>query len=185
MAGKNTHLVFVGDSQSKRMLEQDVFHGYSFTDWTKPGATTEQILEHVRKECQRGNKAPKNSLGIVWIGTNDVLQHKQYVFPGNFTKLVKFLKKVFKKMIFLLLPPLLRYPDPQTMVIIQRINKKIQSYQRDNVRILDLFAFCYRDGVIRAKYYEEVMGWNNRVDDIHLNSAAFRKIGAMLKNFFP
>uniref|UniRef100_A0A8D9AYN3 Uncharacterized protein n=1 Tax=Cacopsylla melanoneura TaxID=428564 RepID=A0A8D9AYN3_9HEMI len=181
MPSKYTCLGIVGDSQLNRMLEQDLFYDYQVTDWTEPGATTEQILVHIKKQCQQGNKAPRNSLGILWIGTNDVLQNKHADFHQHFKQLVKFLKKVFKKLIFVLLPPILAFPEKTDTI--KKMNKTIESYRRENVCLVDI-AFCYRDEVIREEYYEPFTECCNFVDDIHLNSAAYRRISSVLQNFF-
>lgn len=179
-------LFFIGDSQPNRMLNCELFHMHEVHNWTEPGAETRQVLELVRKRVQKSEiKFRNDSIGIIWVGTNDVLHNTDGDFNDNFKRLVTYVKRLFTKIILIQIPPILAQPSKTEKI--QTMNKYISSFQNsDKIRILDLFQFVFKDGEILVEFFEENMGQGTRrrTDKIHLNPRALTRIGSMLESHF-
>lgn len=91
-------LFFIGDSQPNRMWNCELFHMHEVHNWTEPGAETRQVLELVRKRVQKSEiKFRNDSIGIIWVGTNDVLHNTDSDFNDSFKRLVTYVKRLYSQ----------------------------------------------------------------------------------------
>lgn len=129
------------------------------------------------KNCILISKVRDDALAIVWVGTKDVLKDRSGFEGCQFKKLVGLLKRVFLKLIFVNLPPILNNTHAHKIGRIIKINDMMQSYKSPKIQILDAFSIC--EG--RAYLYEKVMGRNKRQDLIHLNRSGFELLAKGLE----
>lgn len=94
------------------------------------------------KNCVLISKVRDDALAIVWVGTKDVLKDRSGFEGCQFKKLVGLLKRVFHRIIFVNLPPILNNTHANKMGRIIKINDMIHSYNSPKIQILDAFSIC-------------------------------------------
>uniref|UniRef100_A0A8D8ZCN0 Uncharacterized protein n=1 Tax=Cacopsylla melanoneura TaxID=428564 RepID=A0A8D8ZCN0_9HEMI len=184
-SSSSKQLFFMGDSQLVRMLNCELFHSHEVHNWAKAGSTTREVLDWVKHQVRTsGIRIRRDAVGIIWVGTNDVLNNIETDFNANFKKLVIYSKRIFCKLVLVQLPPI--WARLHHVGTIHDMNTYIESFKgSEKIRILDLFQFCFKDGNIVEENFETTMGAGVKIrqDRIHLNPGALVRIGAMLESF--
>uniref|UniRef100_A0A8D9A2M4 Uncharacterized protein n=1 Tax=Cacopsylla melanoneura TaxID=428564 RepID=A0A8D9A2M4_9HEMI len=195
ISGNKQRVYFIGDSQINILVKTNLFREYDVVNWAFPGKRTDEILEEVRNKIQertkRGVRVEENAIVVIWVGTNDVLQGKCEPFIIYFRKSMKLFRRLFRRILLVTLPPILKPPHktPCKESVI-RMNKCIASFNNSNkkvnIRSINPSQICLKlDGSVRLELYEQKIGNKfTRDDQIQLNLMAFKIIASKIKEIF-
>uniref|UniRef100_A0A8D9F273 Uncharacterized protein n=1 Tax=Cacopsylla melanoneura TaxID=428564 RepID=A0A8D9F273_9HEMI len=152
----------IGDSQTKRLINN--FYGKNplIRDWALSGAKAEDVFRLVYENVKSGDKPDKSTdVCTIWVGTNDVLKYGTLEEFKSWTKkLITYCKKMFKRIFLVLLPPILQpRPNNINQCCMNDISKYLTSFSsQELIRIVSLTSISDVD------LFEEHIGHKRRVD---------------------
>uniref|UniRef100_A0A8D8X6F5 Uncharacterized protein n=1 Tax=Cacopsylla melanoneura TaxID=428564 RepID=A0A8D8X6F5_9HEMI len=177
MASKKTmKKYFVGDSQTARLLSVEEF-GVNIVGWSYPGKTVQEIFNGVYERVVKGGEKTEkeNSVGIMWVGTNNFLKDKGEP-REEFKRFLKFLRKLFRYILLVQLPPVPKLGSVNWKI--KEFNQIVRSYAKDDeTSIINCHDLFIVNGEIVRGDFHEVMGHN-----VHMNQSGLAKVAGLLRS---
>lgn len=179
-------LFIIGDLQTRCMLDKNLLDDFNVEDLAISGATTTSILPDVINVLKKCGRSFKSYVGIVWLGTNDVLTEDVKGFKINYRDIVRICSKKFDRVILVELPPIPRASALFNSV--RECNSYIESFQTHKIKVAKINHLFFSvspptPNSVSLEYFEEFMGHarNRRPDGIHLNQDGFILVRDKLK----
>lgn len=178
--------LFLGDSQTCRLLKQFQIKNSEVINLAKSGASVSEALTIFNKflDTIESKEVLKQYQIVILLGTNDCrrILDAQSFDRGSYKKIVTIARKFFNSVFLLKVPPI-----PKLFPVVQHIslvNRFINSFSSiSNVIIVDSYSLFMRSTFsIDLKCFESHY-FHGRRDLVHLNHHGLRLMARLLQHF--